>query len=517
MSAETIPETGSPAVTLTAGERVLGGVDRGREPVHAGMAFGGDWHRSGAVGPRIDCVDPSTEELLGTVPAATAEEADLAVRAAHQASAGWRALGWRRRSELLHDLADAVLGRAEELARLDVIDSGNPILGMRSDVQSAANELRYYAGIAQLTHGTSIPTGSGTVAFTQREPYGVVLRIVPFNHPFKFACGKAAAGLAAGNAVIVKPGEQTSLSAIALAEIAQEVLPPGVLSVITGTGPEVGTALVAHPLIQRVAFTGSVPTGRRILEAAAPNISHVTLELGGKNPLVVCPDVDPEWAADRAFSSMNIVRSNGQSCGSMSRIYVHQSILAPFTEALTARIAGLRIGDPLEEATDVGPLAFREHHDRVLGHIRRALDEGAHLAIGGGRPPGLERGWFVQPTVFTGVSDEMAIAREEVFAPVICVLSWSELDDVVRRANNSTLGLTAGVLTRDVGVAHLLAERLEAGFVTVNGAGRRPPGAPFGGWKQSGLGNENSPEELLSYTREKAITLIQPDNLPSWA
>ncbi|WP_249522884.1 aldehyde dehydrogenase family protein [Modestobacter marinus] len=496
--------------------RVLGRVGRGRPPVAARMHIGGQW-REAASGARLDCIDPTTEELLGTVPAGAAPVADAAVAAAQEASGAWRALGWTRRAALLRDLADAVGEVAEPLAVLDVLDSGNPIAGMRGDIESAVRELHYYAGLAGQTHGVSTPTGPDTVSFTKREPYGVVVRIVPFNHPFKFACGKAAAALAAGNAVIVKPGEQTSLSAVALAEVAEAVLPPGVLNVVTGTGAELGQALVSHPGAPRVAFTGSVATGRRIMVAAAQHFGHVTLELGGKNPLVICPDVDVRQAARSAVASMNVARSNGQSCGSTSRIYVHESIRAEFTDALVDRVREIRVGDPLDEANDVGPLAFEAHLQRVSGHITRAQASGATLATGGSRPGGTGRGYFIEPTVFTDVTDEMPIARDEVFGPVMSVLGWSDLDDVVRRANDTELGLTANVFTRDLRVAHRLADQLQAGYVYVNGTGRRPPGSPFGGWKHSGFGKENGPEELLSYTREKTVTVTLPAEDPDWA
>ena len=496
--------------------RVLGQVGRGRPPVHASMRIGDQW-RDAVDGGRLDCLDPTTEQLLGTVPAGTAADADLAVQAAREASGAWRALGWTKRAGLLRDLAAVVAENGEALAQLDVLDSGNPIAGMRGDVDSTVRELHYFAGLAGQTHGATTPTGADTVSFTQREPYGVVVRIVPFNHPFKFACGKAAAALATGNCVIVKPGEQTSLSAIALAELAEEVLPPGVLTVVTGTGAELGSALVSHPGVPRVAFTGSVPSGRRVLRAAAENFAHVTLELGGKNPLVVCPDVDPRTAARAAVASMNIARSNGQSCGSTSRLYVHERIRGPFTAALLERLAELRVGDPLDERNDVGPVAFRAHHTRVLDHIERAAASGATLAAGGSRPAALDQGYFVEPTLFTGVEDTMPIAREEVFGPVMAVLAWDDLADVVRRANDTDLGLTANVYTRDLRVAHRLADQLQAGYVYVNGAGRRPPGSPFGGWKHSGFGKENSLDELLSYTREKTITITLPPDDPAWA
>lgn len=286
--------------------------------------------------------------------------------------------------------------------------------------------------------------------------------------------------------------------------------------VLTGTGADLGDTLVSHPGVPRAAFTGSVPTGRRILAAAAQNFAHVTLELGGKNPLIVCPDVDPRKAARDAVASMNIARSNGQSCGSTSRLYVHESIRAAFTAALLERVAELRVGDPCDEANDVGPVAFGAHHARVLDHIDRAKGAGATLAAGGGRPAGLDRGYFVEPTVFTDVTADMPIAREEVFGPVMAVLGFTDLDDAVRRANDSELGLTANVYTRDLRVAHRLANRLQAGYVYVNGTGRRPPGSPFGGWKQSGLGKENSHDEVLSYTREKTITITLLADDPSW-
>lgn len=330
---------------------------------------------------------------------------------------------------------------------------------------------------------------------------------MPFNHPFKFAAGKAAAPLAAGNAVIVKPGEQTSMSALELARIAADVLPPGVLNVVTGRGATAGAALVGHPDVPRIAFTGSVPSGRAVLRGAVEEIKHVSLELGGKNPIVVFPDVDPVRAARAAVAGMNIARCTGQSCGSTSRLFVHDDVRGPFVEALVARLSELRIGDPMDEGTEVGPLAFRAHHERVLSYVESGRREGATLVHGGERPSHLTRGFFLEPTVFTDVDDGMAIAREEIFGPVMSVLHWRDWDDVVGRANATRLGLTANVWTNDVSTAIRTARALEAGYVYVNGSGRRPAGMPFGGWKHSGLGKENGLQELLSYTREKSVTV----------
>jgi betaine-aldehyde dehydrogenase len=470
------------------------------------MHIGGEWvgAASGAV---LEAVDPTSEEVLATFPDGGAEDVEAAVAAARTAAPAWRDLGWRRRAALLRELSARIAEQAEDLARLDVRDSGNPLSGMRTDLSSTCDEIDYYAGIASQTGGSTGPPATDTMSWTEREPYGVVGRIVPFNHPFKFAAGKSAAPLAAGNAVVVKPGEQTSLSALELARIAAGVLPPGVLNVVTGRGATLGAALVAHPDVPRIAFTGSVPSGRAVLRGAAEEIKHVSLELGGKNPIVVFPDVDPVKAARAAVAGMNIARCTGQSCGSTSRLFVHDDVRGPFLEALVARLSELRIGDPMEETTDVGPLAFRAHHERVTSYVDAGRREGATLVHGGSRPAHLSRGFFLEPTVFTDVDDGMTIAREEIFGPVMSVLAWRDWDDVVARANASRLGLTANVWTNDVSTAIRTARALEAGYVYVNGTGRRPTGIPFGGWKNSGLGKENGLEELLSYTREKSVTV----------
>ena len=470
------------------------------------MFVGGSWVEASS-GERLVSVDPTTEQPLGSFPDAAPEDVDRAVRAACRAAAGWRDLGWQRRAGLLRELASRIEKAEDRFADLDVADSGNPVTGMRADARSAAAEVRYYAGIAPGATGSTPLGPTDTLSYTVREPYGVVGRVIPYNHPFKFAAAKIAAPLAAGNAVVLKPAEHTSLSALELARLTEDLLPPGVLNVVTGRGPRAGQALVAHPDVPRVAFTGSVATGQAVLRAAAEEIKHVSLELGGKNPLIVFPDVDPVRAAHAAVDGMNIARCTGQSCGSTSRIYVHDDIRSPFLEALVDRVRGLRIGDPREEGTEVGPLAFREHYERVLAHIAGGVRDGATVVTGGGRPSGPARGFFVEPTVFTGVEDSMPIAQQEIFGPVISVLSWRDVDDVVRRANALPLALTAAVWTNDVSAAHRTARDLEAGYIHVNGSGRRPLGAPFGGWKSSGLGKENSLDELVSYTREKTVTV----------
>lgn len=482
-----------------------------REPAAADpeprlMHVGGEWVAATS-GATIVTVDPTTEQALAAVPDAGADDVDRAVAAARAAAPGWRDLGWAERAASLRRLADRVEEEAEGLARLDVRDAGAPLSGMRSDVAAAVREIHYYAGLAPETRGSTAPVAPDTVSYTVREPYGVVARIVPFNHPFKFAAGKVAAPLAAGNSVVLKPSEQAPLSALELARIAQDVLPPGVLNVVTGRGGTAGAALVAHPDVGRVAFTGSVPSGRQVLRGAADAVKHVTLELGGKNPIIVFPDVDPGRAARAAVAGMNIARCTGQSCGSTSRLFVHDDVYLAFLEALLARIAELRIGDPMDPSTEVGPLAFAAHLDRVVSYIDGARREGATVAAGGRRPPGLDHGFFIEPTVLTDLNDDMTVVREEVFGPVMSLLRWRDVDEVVRRANATPFGLTANVWTSDVSSAHRTAAALEAGYIYVNGTGARPVGTPFGGWKSSGLGKENSLEELQSYTREKTVTV----------
>ncbi|MGH3665970.1 MAG: aldehyde dehydrogenase family protein, partial [Egibacteraceae bacterium] len=445
------------------------------------MFVGGQWLPA-SDGTTLPSIDPSTEELLAEVPAAGPDDVAQAAAAAAEAAPGWAATPWHERARLLRALAERITKATEELALLDTTDAGLPLHGSRGDVASAAAELVYFAGLGGEAKGETLPTPPGLVAMTAREPYGVVGRIVPFNHPFKFATGKCAAPLMAGNAVVLKPAEHTSLSALRLAALAEDLLPPGVLNVVTGTGAT-GAALVSHPNVPRIAFTGSVPTGRAVLRDGAEHIKHVTLELGGKNPMLVFPDADPRRAAAGAVAGMNLRRSMGQSCQSNSRVLVHASLKTAFLDELAKLVAGLRVGDPAEEVTDVGPLAFREHYERVTRYVASGLDDGARLLTGGRRPDGLPRGFYLEPTVFCDVQPDMRIAREEIFGPVVAVLDWHDEDRMLDVANDVEYGLTANVWTNDLARAHRTARRLQAGLVWVNGSGRKPLGTPFGGFK----------------------------------
>jgi betaine-aldehyde dehydrogenase len=452
-------------------------------------------------------IDPATEEPIAQVAEAGAADVDRAVRAAKAAAPAWAGLSWSERASKVRALADRLEADADVFARIDVVDAGIPIRGMRRDVANAVTYLRYYASLASELKGHSIETSEDSVDFTVRQPFGVVGRIIPFNHPLQFAAGAIGAPLIAGNTVVLKPADQTPLSALHLGALAAEMLPPGVVNVVTGGGA-VGSALVRHPDVPRIGFTGSVETGKRVLRDAADHIKVVTLELGGKNPLIVLPDCDPDAAADLATIGMNLQRTAGQSCGSTSRVYVHSSLHQPVVERLAGRFEALAVGDPSSESTDVGPLAFAAHRDRVRGAIKGACDDGAVLRTGGWEPPpGHPTGCYVRPTVVTGANDDMRVVREEIFGPVVSVLTWSDEDDVIARANALPMGLTANIATNDLTASLRFAKRLEAGFVWVNGRGQRPFGAPFGGWKLSGLGEENSLGELLSYTRVKNINL----------
>jgi betaine-aldehyde dehydrogenase len=470
------------------------------------LAIGG-----GAEAPRSgqydEVVNPASEEAIAEVAVAGPEDIDAAVAAAAAAAADWRRVPWVARAAAVLALADRIEAEAAELADIDVADAGIPIRGMRRDVANAVSYLRYFGGLASELKGHTLEAPIGSLHMTVREPYGVVGRIIPFNHPFQFAAAAIAAPLIAGNAVVLKPAEQTPLSALRLARLTDGILPAGTVNVVTG-GAAAGSALVRHPRVRRIGFTGSVATGRAVLRDAADEIKVVTLELGGKNPLVVLPDVSAEAAADIALIGMNLQRTAGQSCGSTSRVYVHADKRDEFSDALVTRFEQLAVGDPADEQTDVGPLAFSAHRDRVRDCIRSGVADGARMRCGGpDAPAGLERGAYVEPTVFDGVEDGMRIAQEEIFGPVVSVLTWTDEPDLLERINALPLGLTANIATNDLTAAVRLAREVEAGFVWVNGRGERPFGAPFSGHKQSGLGEENSLEELLSYTQTKNIIL----------
>ena len=460
-------------------------------------------------GGTIDVLNPATGQLLTKVPAATAEDIETAYQAAAAAFPAWSRAHPLERGKALRDLADLIEEHGDELAALDVMDNGSPIKEMRKDVDIAAAQLRYFAGLVSQVRGETIPTGDGRLNYTLRQPYGVVGRIVPFNHPLMFAAGKIAAPLAAGNTVIMKPSEHTSLSSLRLAELISEVLPPGVMNMVTGWGHTAGDAMVAHPGIRRLAFIGAETTGRAIVaRAMGVNVKHVSLELGGKNPLLVFPDADLDLAVEGAIRGMNFTWQ-GQSCGSTSRVFVDRAIHDEFLERLVAAVEPLKQGAPDDWTTETGSMINQAQFDKVQYYVNLGKEEGSKLVLGGQHRTdgGMKDGLFISPAIFSGVDPNSRMAREEIFGPVMAVMPFSGYDEGLALANDTDLGLTAAVYTKDLTVAHRFANDVEAGFVWVNDSSRHFIGAPFGGYKNSGIGREEDIEELESYTQVKNVNV----------
>ncbi len=470
-----------------------------------GLYIGGEWLPSQDNGT-IESFNPSNGDRLGEVPKATAEDVDHAVKVAHNAFQEWRRVPIKERARCLELFADKLAAHREELGMMDCVDSGNALSGMTGDVDWTVDTLRYFAGLITEIKGETSSFGPRHMNFTRRQPYGVVAKINPFNHPFRFCAEKAAAPLAAGNTVVIKGPEQAPLSSLRLAELCDGIFPPGVVNVVTGDAVA-GSAMVRHPLVHRIGFVGSVATGRIIAREAADGLKNVSLELGGKNPIIIFPDADPAKAAQAAVKGMNMNRQ-GQSCSSTSRVFVHKSLHAPVLKALAAEAEALPIGLPWEEGKEMGPIVSQEQYDRVTGYIESGKSEGAELITGGGAPsdPALKDGFFVAPTVFNNVKPDMRIAREEIFGPVMSVMPWDDYEDMIGRANALEYGLTAAIVTNDLDKAMETAERIEAGYVWINTNGRYI-GAPYGGWKSSGIGQEECFDELLSYTQIKNINM----------
>lgn len=473
------------------------------------MLIGGELVASGS-NKWLESVDPSTEEKIGEFPAADAQDVNKAVSAADNAQPAWAALDISQRAKYLHQLAKRIRERGDELLRTEVLDTGNTITPMRGDIENAAWQLEWYSGLATEMKGETVPATTKNLHLTVREPYGVVTRIVPFNHPLMFAARGIAGPLIAGNTVVIKPPETSSLSSSILAELCQEVLPPGTVNIVTGTGMSTGDALVRHPLIKRIVFTGSVPTGMAIQRSAAQvGVKEITLELGGKNAFIVYPDVDIEKVSNAIVAGMNFGWSS-QSCGSTSRVMIHSSIYKQVLHAVTERVAQIKPCNPMDPKSRMGPMNSKHQLDRVNAMIASAIKEGATLMTGGKRPDGkdFEKGYWVEPTVFSDVQPQMTIAREEIFGPVLAVSSWDDETQVMNVANSLEYGLTASIWSNDITRALTAARKIQAGTVWVNGVGTHFKGTPYGGYKNSGIGRESCMEELLSYTEVKAIQIL---------
>jgi betaine-aldehyde dehydrogenase len=455
--------------------------------------------------------NPATGAVLREVQVASGDDVDTAVRSARAGFDLWRTLPGTERGRVLGDAARLLRARNDELAELEVADTGKPIAEARAvDVLSGADCLEYFGGMAATLHGEHVDLG-GSWAYTRREPLGVCAGIGAWNYPLQIACWKSAPALAAGNAMVFKPAELTPLTTAKLAEIYTEAgLPAGVFNVVHGDA-RVGQALCGHPGVAKVSITGEVATGKDVMARAAGTLKHVTLELGGKSPMIVFADADLDGAVSAALLAN--FYTQGEVCSNGTRVFVHDAVHTELVDRLVARTNRLRVGDPTDPATDVGALISSAHLEKVLGYVAAGVDEGARLRCGGHRPddPALAAGNFVLPAIFDGCTDEMTIVREEIFGPVMSVLSFTDEDDVVRRANDTHFGLAAGVFTSDLRRAHRVAAALEAGVVWINTYNVTPIEVPFGGYKQSGIGRENGRAAIEHYTQLKTVYVEMGD------
>ena len=469
--------------------------------------IGGEW-ADAASGDTFEDVNPATGEVIVRVAHAGEPDVDRAVQAARSAmdSKPWRGMNPHKRSSLLWRLADLIEANADELGALETQDNGKPYFESRKiDIPSVVTNFRYYAGLADKIQGDTVPVAGPFLNYTLREPVGVVGVIIPWNFPLSMVGWKCAPALACGNAVVIKPAEETPLTALRFAELAAEAgFPPGVVNVVPGFGETTGAALVRHPDVDAISFTGSTEVGKIVMRTAADTVKKVSLELGGKSPNVVFADADL-GAAIRGASS-GIFYGKGEVCAAGSRILVESSVYDEFIEGLTARAEKSTVGDPMDEGTRLGAIVSEAQLERVTGYIAAGRSEGARLAAGGERVQVNGRGNFVQATVFADVEPSMTIAREEIFGPVASVLRFDSVDDAIAKANDTIYGLAAGVWTRDVGKAHHVAREIRAGTVWINTYNQYGSGSPFGGFKQSGFGRDLGFQSALEkYTELKSV------------
>ncbi|MGM0922836.1 MAG: aldehyde dehydrogenase family protein [Bacillota bacterium] len=449
--------------------------------------------------------NPATGETLASVYEGDKADIDLAVKAARRAfdSGPWTKMSAAERSRLMYKLADLMEANKEELAQLETLDNGKPINETtNADVPLAIEHMRYYAGWSTKIVGQTIPVSGQFFNYTRHEALGVVGQIIPWNFPLLMAMWKLGAALATGCTVVLKPAEQTPLSALYLAElIAEAGFPEGVVNIVPGFGETAGDALVMHPDVDKIAFTGSTPVGKMIMEKASKTLKRVTLELGGKSPNIILPDADLSAAVPGALTG--VMFNQGQVCCAGSRVFIQKKHYDNVVADMVSHAKNIRQGAGIEPETQIGPLVSDEQQNRVLNYIQKGVEEGAEILTGGGSPS--ENGYFVSPTIFSAVKDEMTIAREEIFGPVIAAMPYDDLDEVINRANQSEFGLAAGLWTRDIANAHYVASKLKAGTVWVNCYNAFDAASPFGGYKQSGLGREMGSYALSNYTEVKSV------------
>lgn len=459
----------------------------------------------------FDTINPATEEVLTQVVEASPADVDSAVQAARRAfedrNGPWRKLSASERGRLLWKLADLVEKNIDELAELETLDNGKPVFESRYvDMPMVIDVLRYYAGLATKIHGETVNTFETAFTYTLREPVGVVGLIVPWNFPLLLASWKLGPALACGNTLVLKPAEQTPLTTLKLGELSIEAgFPAGVINIVTG-GPATGKTIVSHPGIDKIAFTGSTAVGKEIMRGAADTLKRVTLELGGKSPNIVFSDADIDGAVKGAING--IFYGKGEVCNAGSRLFLERKLKDEFTEKLIARASKMRPADPLDPKTRLGAIVSQEQLKTVLGYIEAGKSEGAALVAGGNRVSvNGDKGFFIEPTIFGDVKNDMRIAQEEIFGPVLSVLTFDDIDEVVERANTNLYGLAAAVWTRDVKKAHTVSRRLKAGTVWINTYGLMDAALPFGGYKSSGFGRELGAHAIEHYTEVKTVWL----------
>jgi aldehyde dehydrogenase (NAD+) len=470
------------------------------------MLIGGKWVESRS-GKHFATVNPATEEVIAEVAEGDAEDIDLAVRAARQAfeSGPWRTMDARDRGRLLDRLADLIETHIDDLARLETLDNGKPIGESRQgDLPLVLDCFRYYAGWADKLTGQTVPVRGNYFCYTRREPMGVAGQIIPWNFPMLMVAWKWAPALAAGCTIVLKPAEQTPLTALRMGELAQEAgFPDGVINIVPGFGETAGDALVKHKGVDKIAFTGEGRTAEIIMANAAPTLKRLTFELGGKSPNIVFADADLDAAVDGAMVGMFL--NQGQCCCAGSRLFVQERVYDAMVERISAKAKARRIGDPFDPATEQGPQVDQAQFDKIMRYIGYGKEQGARVTTGGERWG--KTGYFVEPTVFADVQDDMRIASDEIFGPVLCAIRFKDLDEVVNRANATEYGLAAAVWTRDITKAHAVANRIRAGTVWVNCYDAFDAAAPFGGFKRSGIGRELGEKALDNYTELKTVTI----------